>query len=290
MVFKSPFKPKGNLGLQSQDTILPGATLPLEIRVTPEEEVQPREVRAELTGEETYYATERHYRNGHYETHTVTKTNTFAKINQTLAEQPTLFKGVEQKWNCSLQLPPDAPPSCRGEVVNICWTLKAVLDVPKRADLSQEKPLKVVCPAPQMSENPAMPAENSYKEAALILKAPQVASTGSTLKGQLTLQVKDKVSIRSIRVELVKAEKAGVRGGDKVVSTTQISGTASYNQSESPSFEFSLDIPAEAPPTVLYGSSNLHWKVKAVIDRKMTTDFNVEQELFVYNAPKVTAK
>ena len=289
MAFASPFKPKGQIMVQSQDAILPGETLPVEIRITPDEEIQPRQVRAELVGEETYYVTEtRRDARGNLRTQTESKTNTFARIVQTLAEQPTLFKGVEQKWNCTLQLPPDAPPTCHGQVVNIRWTLKAVLDVPKRADLSQEKPLNVLCPSLQMADMPVLPAENTYKEVTLILKAQRAAFAGSTLKGQLTLQVKDKISVRSIRVELVQAEKAGTRQQDKVISTTQIPGAASFNQSESPSFEFSMDIPAESPPTVLYVNSNLHWKVKAVIDRKMTTDFNVEQELFVFNAPKIT--
>ena len=131
-----------------------------------------------------------------------------------------------------------------------------------------------------------LPAEKIFGEVTLILKAPPVASAGDTLKGQLTLQIKEKLSIRSIRVELVQVEEAGARKADEVISTTQISGAASFNQNESPSFEFSLDIPAEAPPTVICRHSNLRWKVRAVIDRKMKTDFNVEQELLVYNASK----
>jgi hypothetical protein len=66
MVFKFLFKPKGKIGLQAQDNSLPGASLPLEIRVTPEEEVQPRQVRAELVGEETYYFKRKRDWSNHY--------------------------------------------------------------------------------------------------------------------------------------------------------------------------------------------------------------------------------
>jgi hypothetical protein len=284
MSVKSPFKPKGNIQLQAPDSILPGVSLPLEIRITTEEEIKPREVRAELVGEETYYE-KIHRGNGYMTTHF-----TFARIVQTVAEQPALLQGVEQKWNCSLQIPPDILPSCRGKWVNILWTLKAVVDVPKRIDLSQEKPMHVFCPPPQVSNMPVLPAEKAFGQVVLSLKAPQAASAGDSLKGQLALQIKENLSVNSIRIELVLVEDAHDRKTNQVISTTRISDEISFSQNQSPSFQFALDIPPEAPPTAVCKHSNLHWKVRAVIDRKMKTDFNVMQELFVYNAPKLTAQ
>ena len=284
MVFDSLFKPKGKIELQSKDGCLSGALLPVEIRITPEEEIIPRAVRAELIGEETYYVTETHRdAKGNVRTHVVPRTDTFASIIQTVAEQPSLLQGMEQKWSCSMQLPADAPHTCRGKLVNIRWTLKGILDVPKRGDLSQEKPIHVFCQSRQISDGSLLPAEKIFDEVTLILKTPQVASAGTTLKGQLTLQVKDKLSIRSIRVELVQVEEAGTRKGDEVISTTQLPGAASFNPNESPTFEFSLDIPASAPPTITCKHSSLRWKVRAVLDRKMKSDFNVERELLMYN-------
>jgi len=284
MAFKFLSRPKGKIQLQAPDSILPGVSLPLEIRITAEEEIKTREVRAELVGEETYY--EKRPRSYSY---TVLH-YTFARIVQTVAEQPDLLQGVEQKWNCSLQIPPDALPTCRGKWVNIFWTLKAVVDVPKRVDLSQEKPLLVFCAHPQVSNMPVLPAEKTFGQVVLSLKAPQAASAGGTLKGQLALQIKENLSVNSIRIELVQVEDAHDRKTNQVISTTRISDEASFSQNESPSFQFALDIPPEAPPTAVCKHSNLHWKVRAVIDRKMKTDFNVEQELFVYNAPKLTAQ
>jgi hypothetical protein len=287
MAFGSLFGPKGKVVLQAQDTGLPGELIPIDMRVTPGEEIKPREVRAELVGEETFYVTETHYSGGHTTTQTVQKNETFASIIQKVAEQPSLLKGVEQTWSCSLQLPSDAPSTCRGKLVNVRWTLKAVIDVPKRADLSQEKPLRVFCQSRQSSDISVSPAERSFREVTLILVALPVASAGDTLRGQLTLQTKEKLGIHGIRVELVQIEEAGTRRDEEVISTAKISGAASLNQNEAPSFQFSLDIPAEAPPTVTCRRSNLRWVVRAVIDRRMKTDFNVEQELLVDNAPKV---
>jgi len=284
MVIKSLFKPRGKIEIQAPDSIPPGESLHLELRITAGEEISPREVRAELVGDETYYQ-KVHRGYGYTVLH-----NTFARIVQTVAEQPALSQGVEQKWNCSLQVPPDILPACRGQWVNISWTLKAVVDVPKRVDLSQEKPIQVFCPPPQVNNMPVLPAEKTFSQVALSLKAPQVVSSGTSLKGQLNLLVKESLDISGIRVELVQVEDAHDRKANQVVSTTHISGKASFSQNESPSFPFSLDVPAGAPPTAICKFSGLRWKVRAIIDRKMKTDFNVEQELFVYNAPKLTDK
>jgi hypothetical protein len=284
MVFDSLFKPKGKVGLQSKEKCLPGDVLPMEILVTTEEVIKPRELRAELVGQETYYVTETHRDSkGNIRTHTVPRTETFASTIQTVEELPDLLKGVEKKWSHSVQLPADAPHTCQGKVVNIRWTLKAVLDVPKRGDMSQENSLTVLCLSPQITDMSFSPSEKIFGEVILVLKAPQIAYAGHPLKGQLTLQVKEKMSIRSIRIELVQVEEAGVRKSDEVISTIQIPGAESFNPNESPSFDFSLDIPAEAPPTTFGKHSNLRWKIRAVLDRKMKTDFNVEQELIVYN-------
>jgi hypothetical protein len=280
MVFKFLFKPKGKIEIQAQDNSLPGAQLPLEIRVTTEEKVEPREIRAELVGEETYYLRARgklHHSKLNY---------TFARIIQKVAEHPALLQQSEQKWGSSIQIPADTLPTCCGKWVNIRWKLKAVLDVPNRADLSHGKPFHISCLPPQSSDMPVLPAEKIFGQVTLMLKAPRAISAGNTLKGQLVLQIKDNLSISGIRVELVRVEKAGSRDADEVISIAQVSGEASFNQNGSPSFAFSLDMPADAPPTAIGMFSSLRWKVRAVIDRNMKTDFNVEQELLVYNTSK----
>jgi len=285
MAFGSLFGPKGKLALQAQDSCLPGELIPIGIQVTIDNEIKPREVRAELVGEETFYVTETRHSGGHVSTQTVQKNEIFASLIETLAEQPSLYKGVEQKWGCFLKLPSEAPPTCRGKLVNIRWKLKAVLDVPKSIDLSREKPLIVFCQPHDGGGTADWPVRQTFSEVALDLEAPPAASAGDTLICHLILQAKEKLSIRGIRGELVRIEEAGVRRDDEVISKTQVSGAGSFWPNESPSFEFSLDIPAEAPPTAACRRSSLRWKVRAVIDRRMKADFNVEQELYVYNSP-----
>jgi hypothetical protein len=281
MALGSPFKPKGSIVLQAPDNGLPGQRIPAEIRLTAWEEITPRAVRLELAGEETYYKTE--YRNKSH--HIVKKNETFSTVVQTVAEQPSISKDVEQKWACELQMPPYAAATSQGKLVHIRWTLKAVLDVPNRADLSQERSFHVFCP-PGYQAGDAPHAEKSFGELTLLLKTPPSAPAGGVLKGELSLQIKEKLNVRSIRVELVKAEDAGTRNSSEAVATARISDEVTLSQLESPTYQFSLDIPPDVPPTAAGQHSSLRWKVRAVLDRKMKTDFNVEQEVIIYNSPK----
>lgn len=282
MAFGSIFKPKGQIDVQSPDNCLPGQQIPVEIKVTPEDDLRPREVRMELVGEETYYKTEHHNdTSGHRKAHIVKRDEPFASIIQVVAGQPLLLKGTEQKWTCLLQLPDDAPCTCHGKLVNIRWTLKAIVDVPNRADLSQEKSIVVLCLPPQASSSSSVPVERSFGEVTLFLTAPVTAATGCTIKGQLSLQMKEKLGIRSIRIELVQAEEAGTKTSEEIIAKIQVAGESNFSQYEAPSFDFSLDIPPEVPPTSICKLSNLRWKIRAVLDRKMKTDFNVEREIQV---------
>lgn len=282
MGLDSLFKPKVKLMLQSQDNVLPGDTIPFDVRVIAEEEILLREIRAELVGEETYYEYESRWDSRRaYHSGNVKKTNTFASLVQVIAEQPSLHNGTDQKWSSSLQLPPDAPPTSQGKIVNIRWTFKAVLDVPNKRDLSQEKPLNVFSHS-RSSEISIRPAEKSFGEVTLALLVPLVAVVGHPLNGQLTLNVKENLGIRSIRMELRKVEQAGgSKYADEVISKTQVSGEHSFSAGESPTFEFSLDIPASAPPASICENSRLWWKVRAVMDRRMKIDISAEQEVAV---------
>ena len=287
MAFGSIFKPKGQMDIKSPDSSLPGQQIPVEIKVTPEDEIRPREVRVELVGEETFYKTEHHTdTSGHRKTHIVKKDEPFASIVQVVAGQPVLLKGAEQKWACLLQLPADASCTCLGKLVNIRWKLKAVVDVPNRSDLSQEKSIMVLCQSQQVSSSSSAPVEKSFGEVTLLLTAPVTAASGCTIKGQLSLQIKEKLGIRSIRIELVQAEEAGTKTSEEIIAKVQVAGESNFSQYEAPSFDYSVDIPREVPPTSICKHSNLRWKIRAVLDRKMKTDFNVEQEIFLYNASR----
>jgi hypothetical protein len=285
MVFKFLSKPKAKIEIKSENKVIPGALLPVEIRLEAQEEIKARELRVELVGEETYFVKETHRDSqGHTSTRVVQKTGTIANITNTIATEPVLLKGLEQHWNISLQLPAEAPPSCRGQLVNIRWKIKVTLDVPNQPDQSQEIPLQVLHVLPQDIKITTSSGEQVFTDFIANLEVAQIAFPDDTLIGRLTMQIKDKLNVQGIRVELVKVEDAGARDSSEVTSKIEVSGSSSFNPFESPSFDFSLNIPRDAPPTANSVHSSLRWNIKAVIARRLKTDFNMEHEILVYNS------
>jgi len=286
------FKPKSQLQLHTAETCLPGASLPVEVSVCLQEQLKPREVRLELVGQETYYVQETHYGpKGQVQTRTVRKVNAFAKVTHVVLEQPSLTPGVEASREVSLQVPFDAPPSCQGEVVDVRWTLKAILDAPGRRDQVQEVPLQVLRAAPAEvdpgKEGKAwLPVEKSFEDCALTIEVPAVLGARGTVSGRLLLKTNRPFQARGIRAELVRLEDAGARRSEEVLVHQNLSGPISLNPYEAPSFAFSLPLPQVVAPTMASPHSSLRWQVRAVLDRRLRTDFSIWQDVFIHNAPE----
>jgi hypothetical protein len=292
MLFKSPFKPKAQINLQAPNSGRPGANLPAEIRLLPLEEIHPREIRLELTGIETYYRTETtHGPKGQVQTRIVKREESFTKEVQSIIQQPVLITGAEQSWKTSMIVPPDAAPTARGKLVNIQWGLKTVVDVTMRADQSAELPFRVFRIPPQTGNSiNTLPVVTTYDDCTLSLEAPGIAAAGETLIGHLRLETKCSLQVRGIRVELKRVEDAGARKSDEILMNQELSGAVSFSPYEAKSFDLALAIPADAPPTAISPHSSLRWKIKVSLDRRLRKDFNIEQEVLVYNAPEAKAQ
>jgi len=149
MVSKFLSKPNVEIEVQSQNELIPGTSLPAEVQLTAQEQIEARQVRLELIGTETYYERQTsHDSRGRTSTRTVRRHGTINRIIETVSEEQTFLPGEIKRWQASLQLPSDTPPTCRGKLVDIHWTLRAVLDVPKRRDQSQEVPVHILCQPP----------------------------------------------------------------------------------------------------------------------------------------------
>jgi hypothetical protein len=287
------FKPKAELEVQTKETCLPGATLPVRVTVCLQEQVKLRQLRLELVGQETYYVQETttDYK-GRRETDTVQRVDTFARVSRVVMEQPSLLTpGVEAGREVSLQVPLDAPPTCQGKVVDVCWRLRAILDIPGRPDQMREMPLQVVSVAPTQAawykEGKALlQAEKSFEDCALTLEVPAVLAAREVVRGRLLVRAKRHFEVRGVRVELARLEDAGARRAYYAVAHQDLSGPISLNPTDSPTFDFSLPLPQDVAPTMVLPHSSLLWHVRAVLDRRLRGDFNIQQDVFVYNAPE----
>jgi hypothetical protein len=135
------FQPDGELEVVVPSRGRAGDSLPVEVRLRLQEEVEPRQAQIELMGRETYYErrTETDSR-GHSRTRIVKKEADFSRVSQILEKEFRPAPGTEHYWSASIAIPPDVLSTCRGKLVDIRWMLKGVLDVPNRRDLVQEGP------------------------------------------------------------------------------------------------------------------------------------------------------
>jgi len=287
------FKPKAELEVSTTETCLTGATLPVRVAVRLQEQVKLRQLRLELVGQETYYVEVITIDDkGRRETNTVQRVDTFAKVSHVVIEQPSLLTpGVEAGREVSLQVPFDAPPTCQGKVVDVRWRLRAILDIPGHPDRVREIPLQVVRMAPAQvvgdkDTNASLQAEKSYEDCALTLEVPAAVAAHDVVRGRLLLKAKRPFQVRGIRVELALVENAGARQAFDVVARQSLSGPISLNITDSPTFSFSLPLPQGIAPSMVSPHSSLRWQVRAVLDRRLRGDFNIEQDVFIYNAPE----
>lgn len=260
-------------------TCIPGDTLPVEVRLTPGEDVTPRQVRVELAGREDYYVEVESRDSNRGRTNSIEKrTRVFQTVVQVVHEAGLLGKGVEQRWSASLQVPPDAVVSSRGKYVDVRWVVRAVVDMAGRGDIAREQPVVVLAPVP--ADAPRAEQTEPLEDGTLTLEIPRAAlAGGETVAGVLRIEAASPPQVRGIRVELVRSEYAGERKVDEVVAHQAF-------PTGSPSYSFALVLPPGAPPSSLGGgNSRLLWLVRGVLDRPMRSDFRVQTYVQVHNAP-----
>ncbi|MBI2911089.1 MAG: hypothetical protein HYY05_03030 [Chloroflexi bacterium] len=259
-------------------TCTPGDTLPVEVRLTPAEDVTPRQVRVELAGREDYYVEVEHRDRDGTTRSIERRTRVFQSVVQVVHEAGLLGKGVEQRWSASLQVPPDASVASKGKYVDVRWVLRAVVDVSGRGDVVSEQPIGVLAPAP--AEVVRAEQTEPIDDGTITLDIPRPAlAGGETVEGTLRIDASSLPQVRGIRVELVRSEYAVERKVDDVVARQAFSVG-------SPSYPFALVLPPGAPPSSLGGgNSRLLWLVRGVMDRPMRSDYQVQTYVQVHNAP-----
>jgi hypothetical protein len=286
------FQPKGELVVLAPSSGRTGDSLPIEMSLRSQEDLRPRQVRIELVGRETYFERQRDTDSRRRsQTRIVKREAEFSREFHVLERDFLLASGMEQDWSTSISVPVDAPSTCRGELVDIRWVLRGVVDVLRRPDLVGEVPLQVyrqdrVYTMENVSGDTTSMTTMGFEECNLILTLGKLSLTaGEALQGNFQLEMVKELSVRGIKVQLVQMEDAGARDSREVVFSELISGPVSFNPYETHSFDFVLVLPPEAPPTAYSPHSSLRWRAEVVLDRPMRTDYSASKEVIVLWVP-----
>jgi hypothetical protein len=122
-----------------------------------------------------------------------------------------------------------------------------------------------------------------FEECSLLLTLEQSAlAQGEALQGNFRLETVKEFSVRGIIIQLVQVEDVGARDNEEVVARERLAGPVTFSLHETFSSGFVLALPLHAPPTAHSPHCSLGWRVEAILDRPMRTDFSIGKEVYVY--------
>lgn len=166
---------------------------------------------------------------------------------QALPIESTLGPGTAS-YRLEVSLPPYAPPSARGKMLEMRYTLRATLDIPHAPDRWAEVPLTVRASPPAGEPRPSTPQPQEGIQ--VHLEAPQDVTAGARIEGAITLAASHPVVLDDLRLELVRWERIPPR--QWVFTTTRLPfSPLSLGAYEKRRLPFTLLVPPNAPPTCL---------------------------------------
>ncbi len=255
----------------------------------PGERVQVRHGRLELTCTETYWRREsRHVSTGRStttQTSLVRHTERLALVSQSFLEEATLDRGLARDFEVALAIPQGAPPTVLGDKARIVWELRASLDVPRLRDVSREQEVALLARAPSRAAGQQSPvtAQSAFDQCSLALSVqPADINAGGSLAGTFSVVTREEVSFSEARVELERSERAGDASEEGTESRVVLAEGLSLTARQSREWPFALAVPSRLLPSVFASRTQVRWRIKGVLSRRLMPDFSVEQEVQVY--------
>ena len=273
-----------------RDAYLPGEMVMLHLRLDPEEDVAVRVGRVELIAWQRYryQVSERDRHDDRYETRSKTDTEDWRLTDSILGSETLPAGRPVERW-VRFALPRDAAPSGIGAIVQVEWSARATVDVPRRRDVVAEHPLRVVMPREAYAARvETAPRPHEAELARLSLDLPsRHAAAGQPFAGVLVVESRQDFSVRAVHLELGR-EEATFRELGAMAETTvlaqQIAGEHEFHNDQRYPLPFTLAVPADAMPSSETRLARVRWFLRATLDRPLRGDEQLATELNVFNA------
>lgn len=291
-----PFDAKIDIELRpDREAYPPGETILLHVQIRAEEETAVRGGGVELVGRLRYsYRTEEwdddHRGIRRRETRTRTETDERILTDSILGPETLAAGETLERW-VRFAIPRDALPSGEGEIIAVSWAARATIDVPRRRDATVERPIRVVSPRAAFADriDPTPRVETGETGFALTLDAPDVAA-GRDLSGAVVVAPAEDLTVRAIRLELVRQEATSRDLGHMVATTVltrevAIVETDLYREQRYP-FPFAITVPADAAPCHETSLTSVRWYLRVVLDRPRRGDQTITREIHIHNEPE----
>ncbi len=199
----------------------------------------------------------------------------------------------DQTLTADLRIPPDAAPPYSSPLIETHWVVKATIDRPLASDINQEIELPlIVVPPGSHGQAGEFGNASDLNVAAMRLALPSLEFVnGETLQGKLLVEPHQNFDVREVRLELFCRETVTEgNGGPNISETTdqkiQLAGNTKMQSGQSNGYPFSFIIAPKGRPTFLSAKAQVHWVLKASLDRSFSSDDTVEQEIYLYNGAR----
>lgn len=239
------------------------------------------------------------YRENQQQTDTQTKQTTIVQNDITteteVDKQQPMGQGSlhgDQTFTVDLRIPPDAVPPYSSTLIETHWSVKATIDRPMASDPNQELELPLIVPPPGSYSQPGEFGNSSdLNVAALRFSLPKLEFVnGETLQGKLLIEPHQTFDIREVRLELLCRESVNEGTTPNVAETAdqkiQLAGNMKMQSGQATSYPFTFIVAPKGRPTFQSQKAQVHWVLKASLDRAFAGDAAIEQELYIYSGTR----
>ena len=266
--------------------------MPITGRVTlmPGESFQMRDGKVEFFCTETYYVrVRRTTRMGSAETNEPAAT-VVRQYSQTIFEGSDIANLMPQVGNINLTIPTNAPPTVKGVVANLVWTMKVTLDVARARDITREIDL-VVLPVPGESADNAQQNPEANTAVSHLAECDMNLSMGALLvrmgesfEGVFRIFPKSGFTPETARVELMRMQKAGTSQIDESVVLLEFDApeaSTGVDGTDAVEFPFSLPVPECLLATITVHETSVLWRVRGSVRFDSRKELEITQMVTV---------
>jgi hypothetical protein len=276
---------------------LPGEEVRALVQIRGGGELELQEIRVELRRLQRYAYEKRERNNeGRYRWDREWRTDELVCDVRRIGEAGTLQDGMVIEQVVSLRLPSSAEGTGSGGLLTTTWDVHLVLNRRMAIDVTATAQIVVLAPAALFAGRIAEGWRgNEPNECAVAFQLPtRQIRAGGVLQGTMIVHARKAVEPRSLRVELERVEKTvpghssyTVRGRNDATTVLKqpVAGAGTLPFDTPVSVPFSLQVPAELPPTTFAAHGTIRWLLRGVVDIRFAGDYWGEVEVNIYNGP-----
>lgn len=214
--------------------------------------------------------------------------------------------GQTQVLTHSLTLPIDGLASVRGDLIDVGWSVRVVLQAAGGQIIKRERLIDVQSWGQTSATDIAHPPVGEHLgQVALefIALSSRVLEPGTPLTGILRVRAHDETDTRGVRVQLVRCEEVwggpgrtadpdaseseGYRHSEAVMAAVTVGPAGRLNPGTAVDLPFAVATPAGLPaPSLSIGNLHVRWEIRAVVNLPLRPDPRLSLDLLAVTASR----